>query len=225
LSIVDFPDGIPPALVRAFASAEDRSNWDRGNYRLRLLSHYRRLESDVRADRGEGEARHIVLGVNQTPVNFGGSYHNPVYIICFSEPDAPAIRSGKYGTFLSTIPDVAAFTATLLTRFEEITVDTREVFGATLLRVRYSRDAVIDPEPTSEERGRLMIAQKAEPDADDCEWRIAVTLSGPLAGAPEEIWIRQSTSKCVLSNVALQLTIALRTALAYGQRLIGRACS
>jgi len=189
----EFPDGIPAALVRAFSSRDDQTSWDRGACRLRLLTYYRNLESDVRGDPGEGEARHVVLGVNRTPVNFGGSFHNPVYILCFSEPDAPAVRSGRYGLFVSTISDVEGFATRLLEQAESIQFVSREVLSLTLLRIRYSRDTTIDPEPSSDERWRLMIAQKAEADAEDCEWRIAITLSGPIADAPREVWIRRTT--------------------------------
>ena len=145
-------------------------------------------QKDTRSDEAEGEARHVVLGVNQTPVNFEGTFHNPVFILCFSEPDAPSIVEGRYGRFIHRIDDVEDFTSRLLKRLEHLELGSRELMGVTLLRARYSRDTIIDPEPDSEERWRLMVCKKPISDARDREWRIAATFSGPLAGTPSEIW-------------------------------------
>lgn len=193
----DYPDGVPAALSRAFTCADDQASWDRGRCRLRLLSYYRMLEADVRADRSEGEARHIVLGVNNTPVNFGGSFHNPVYVLSFSEPDAPALVAGRYGTFISRTDDVARLVEALAEPLRHLSCEAREVIGVALLRVRYSRDTVIEPEPTSDERCRLMVCQKDPADADDREWRVVVTLSGPLQGAPEAIWFSHAPASAL----------------------------
>jgi hypothetical protein len=183
------PDGLPTSLIRALTSADDLASWKAGRYRLRLLSHYRKLEAGVTRDAGEGEARHIVLGVNNTPVNYGGSLHNPVYILSFSEADAPAVRQAIYGSFVATISEVSQFFDSLVDGLSKLALGSREVLGVELLRVRYSRETIIEPEPSPEERWRLMVCQKHPDASGDREWRIAVTLSGPVSGAPEALWV------------------------------------
>lgn len=164
-----FPDGVPPELARAFTCESDRANWESGHCRLRLLSHFSQLESDVRGDRGEGQARHIVLGENNTPVQFGGSFHNPVYIVSFCEADAPSLLNGRYGGFTSRISDVRLFVVALGKTLQKRSTESRQILGVELLRVRYSRDNILDPEPNRAERHRLMVCQKAQADEGDRE--------------------------------------------------------
>ena len=174
--------------MRSFTHAEHLDIWSSGRCRLRLASYYRKLETDVRKDDGEGEARHIVLGANNTPVSFSGSVHNPIYVLSFSERDAPSITSRRYGSYLSHVDAVETLVKDLTDALTRSPIGTRDVSSVVLLRVKYSRDTIIDPEPTREERWNLMVSQKDQRDADDREWRVVVTLSGPVAGAPEELW-------------------------------------
>lgn len=147
------------------------------------------MKGDVRGDPAEGTARHVVRGANNTPVHFGGSFHNPVYIVSFSEPDAPALLAHRYGEFTSRIDDVKRFVMALSRAIRLRRIDSREVYEVELLRVGYSRDTVIEPEPKAQERHRLMICQKDRADAGDHEWRVALTISGPHRDAPDCIWI------------------------------------
>lgn len=184
---IDLPDGVPRTLVRMFESSNDLSAWNRGSIRLRALDFYRRLDDATRRDTGEGKARHIVLGVNNTPVNYSGSLHNPRYVVSFCESDAPSVTRRRYGSFAAELDDPRTFVNRLAQAATRLDIETREVLSVALLRVRYNRDTVIDPEPERDERWRLLTCQKQASDADDREWRIVVTLSGPMTGAPEAI--------------------------------------
>ena len=134
-----------------------------------------------------------MLGVNGTKVNYGGSVHNPIYVLSFSEPEAPAVATDRYGTSVAHIDDVASLVRRLSRAVADFSFESRELLSVVLHRVRYSRDTTIDPEPTRDERHNLMSSQKDQRDADDREWRVAVTVSGPVAGAPDEFWVSFET--------------------------------
>jgi hypothetical protein len=136
-------------------------------------------------DRDEGAARHIVLGINNTPVNFGGSWHNPIYILCLSSGsvDRDYLKS-KYGSHLIVLEDIHGFVRNLAAAITSSPLPQRELLGIEVATVRYNRDEILSPEPNQVERHRLMWAQKAQCFGDDCEVRVAVFMSGPVAGAP-----------------------------------------
>jgi hypothetical protein len=184
-AIIVAPDGIPPRLVRGFKEESHAQTFLAGDVRLQIQSFYQTIEDAKRKDSEEGEARLIVPGVGGTDVNYGGSFHNPVYLLCCSDPAVGGAGFGPWfvginapGTLLRALGDAAS------------PIPGRTLDEVRLLRVRYSKGARVADAPHSGERFQLMLAQKPESYAHECEWRYVVTFSGPVAGAPDPIRLR-----------------------------------
>jgi len=185
-------------LLRAFTQPGYLTEFLGGAVRLTQVSEYRDMECPNRLDRDEGEARHTVLGVEDTPVHYGGAWHNPIYVLCFSHPDVDrAHLVEQYGRHVIQLTDVPGFVSDLASAMKGQCPEGREVSEIQLAPVRYNRDLVLDPEPSRVERHRLMWAQKGVEFAADQEVRLALFLSGPVKGAPKT-WTVQSKPPATL---------------------------
>ena len=179
-------DGIPSRLLRGFKKESHAQTFLAGDVRLQIQRFYRTIEDAKRKDPEEGEARLTVPGVGGTDVHYGGSFHNPVYLLCCSDP---SVGGAGFGPWVVNIKEPEALLRALGDAASPIPGRTLEEVH--LLQVRYSKDdaRVVDV-PDSGERFKLMLAQKPASFADECEWRYVVIFSGPVAGAPSPIWLR-----------------------------------
>lgn len=184
------PDGVPPCLIRAFTERAHLQRFLAGDVLLRRLDAFRSIEDLTRQDDMEGEAHLIVPGEGGTDVQYGGSFHNPVYLLCCSEPSVGAEAvNPSLGPWTATITAPAALLSALSAAATGC-VPGRDLFEAMLLQVRYSKQFRVPVTPTSEERYRLMLAQKPERFEAEREWRYALVLSGGVGDSPRELWLR-----------------------------------
>jgi hypothetical protein len=195
-ALVLAPDGVPAVLVRGFKEQAHAESFLSGNVRLQLDQVYRSIEDNERRDTEEGMARLTVPGVGGTDVHYGGSFHNPVYLLCCSDPAAADPKFGRWvvcvndpGTLLHALGDASS------------PIAGRTLEEVRLLRVRYSKDSRVADTPDPGERFQLMLAQKPANFAADCEWRYVVMFSGPVPGAPEVIWLKVENMHAIAAAI------------------------
>jgi len=181
------PDGQPGRLIRAFAEKAHLQGFLAGSVRLRRLDTYRTIEDQTRQDDMEGEARLIVPGARGKDVHYGGSFYNPVYLLCCSEPShLSEPLKPSLGAWIASITEPVVLLSALSSA---VRVPGRQLIDAMLLKVRYSKDSELQVAPSSEERYRLMLAQKPISFEAEREWRYALVLSGGVTDSPEELWL------------------------------------
>lgn len=179
----------PRPLVRILDERDHAEDLRRGRFFLRPLVYYIAIEDEERRDPDEGEARLSVKGVNDNWVNFSGSYFNPVFILCFHGPSVDFGRVRAYERFALRILDPNQFVRDLASHLESHPPFERTATWVDCVGVSYTKDQRVEITPDLRERLRLMYAQKRSTFAYQHEYRIAVGLSGPLAGCPEAITI------------------------------------
>ena len=190
-------------LLRAFTLPEHATAFLHGSVRLGLLSHYRKIEAESRRDVGEGEARHVVLGVENRHVHYGGTTINPIYIQSFASPTVDRSHFSKYGSHIVRLQDPQRFGEAVYNAYLRDPIGEREPFWIKVCRVRYNRDECITPEPDRDELGLLNWAQKSADFAKDEEVRLAFALSGQLEGAPSHLHLRVGPlTACHLEDAA-----------------------
>ena len=194
------PDGVPRSLVRTFREEAHFRQFLAGEIRLGRLDVYRSIEDPTRRDDMEGEARLIVPGEGGTDVNYGGSFHNPVYLLCCSEPSVAVNPSlGAWTARINKPEDLLS----ALCRAAAVSVPDRELMHAMLLQVRYSKEFRVPFTPPSEERYHLMLAQKPARFEAEREWRYALVFSGGVGDSPTELWLRIENIGQVASTTGL----------------------
>lgn len=182
------PDGVPSCLIRAFTKEKYLRTFLAGDVRVRRLDGFRSIEDSARRDAAEGEARLVVPDDAGVPVHYGGSFHNPVYLLCCSDPSVDTVAS-NLGGWWATIRNPAGLLSAL-SLAAAAAAPGREVIDTLLLQVRYTKASKSSVTPDSEERYRLMLAQKPQDFAAEREWRYAVVLSGGVPDSPAELWLR-----------------------------------
>ncbi len=179
------PDGFPSCLIRAFTKQQHLQSFLAGDVLMRRQDAFRSIEDRSRQDVAEGEARLIVPGDAGVDVHYGGSFHNPVYLVCCSDT-AVDLAATHLGRWWATISDPRGLLSALWLA-ATVAVPGREVIEALLLPVRYSKASRNPDTPASEERYRLMLAQKPQCFAAEHEWRYVVVLSGGVPDSPQQL--------------------------------------
>jgi hypothetical protein len=183
------PDGVPMGLVRVFKEKAHLQCFLDGNVLIRRLDFFRSIEDSTRQDKTEGEANLILPGQGGVDVHYGGSFHNPTYLLCCSELPTSVATTTDLGNWRATINDPSAFLSALSIAATAV-IPGRKVFEAMLLKVRYTKATKSKETPPSEERYRLMLAQKSPCFAKEYEWRYALIFSGGVQDSPHELWLR-----------------------------------
>jgi hypothetical protein len=138
----------------------------------------------------EGEARLIVPAASGTDVNYGGSFHNPVYLLCCSEPlVGKEMVKPSLGPWIARITAPSDLLSALSTAVKDC-VPGRDLLEAMLLPVSYSKQFRVSDTPTSEERYRLMLAQKPLKFEAEREWRYALVLTGGAGDSQEKLTLK-----------------------------------
>ena len=176
-----------------------------GQIRLNALTFHQGNEDKVRGDPSEGFARLRVPG-NVTTIhldaqtghkrgettqpgllNFSSDSLQPTYLFCLSTTQAGATR---FGPTLVEVFDprrlLDALGAALRT-LESGWGPEREVVLVDALPVRYDKDAIASSAPSQLELVRLPYTQKSPAFAPECEYRVAVVLSGLRDDAPTHL--------------------------------------
>lgn len=197
----------PATLLRAFPDRTHAEDLVRhGRVRLGSILSYRTIEDEKRRDPTEGEVRlqvpgpvttlHIdpvTLRVNNETVapgllNFGSSYHNPVYALCMSSPDVQPDHFRHLGRYVIRISDTSMLLDDVVEALRTPPVAECEVLFVDLCPVVYNK-GTIAPAPRGDSI-KLHYSQKPDHFSSDCEHRLAVGLSGPLARAPSHIFLQ-----------------------------------
>lgn len=162
-----------------------------GDVRLIELWECRKLEGE-RRDPSEGEARLIVPGVNRVPVNWGSSFHNPVYILSLSGPKVNvSAMAQRFGRFLVRLQHADQLARSLYERLASQGLDGRTLLFGDRRVVAYTKDDAVRRTPPDARRLQLTWCQKpAIPFADEHEYRLAFGLSGGRGDAPTHISVR-----------------------------------
>ncbi len=180
------PDGVPQCLMRAFTEEAHLQSFLAGDVLVRRAEAFRATEDLARRDKTEGEARLIVPGKGGVDVHYGGSFHDPAYLLCCSECDA---KTANLGPWRATIKAPEALLSALSIAAAAC-VPGREVMVAALLRVRYTKATKSPETPPSQERDWLMHAQKPQEFAVEREWRYVLVVSGGVPDSPTELRLR-----------------------------------
>jgi len=197
ITMLLMPDGVPSCLIRAFSEERHLQSFLSGDVLIRRLDAFRSIEDLSRRDGAEGEARLVVPGEAGVDVYYGGSFHNPVYLLCCSDPGVDTIvdtMTTNLGAWWATISDPEGLLSAL-SLAAATAAPAREVIDTLLLQVRYTKASKISATPDSEERYRLMLAQKPQHFAAEREWRYAVVLSGAVPDSVPELWLRVEDMK------------------------------
>lgn len=191
-AVATTPDGAPARLLRAFDERAYLQDFLSGKVRLQLHGVYRSIEDERRRDTQEGNARLTVPGLGGVDVSFGGSFHDPVYLLCCSDPAADV---SMFGRWVVRINDPVALLEALGAASSPI--PGRSLDEVRLLRVRYSKGLRATNTPEPQERLHLMMAQKPASFEPEREWRYVVMFSGPVAGAPSAIWLNVDNMRAI----------------------------
>lgn len=183
------PDGVPQSLIRAFNKEKYLQSFLDGEILVRRLDFFRDIEDSTRQDKTEGEANLIVPGQGGVDVNYGGSFHNPTYLLCFSAFPTSVTIMPDLGKWRATINDPEGLLSALSTAAAGI-IHSREIFDEMFIKVRYTKASKSEETPGSEERYRLMLAQKPPHFAKEYEWRYALVLSGGVQDSPKKLLLR-----------------------------------
>ncbi len=153
------PDGVPSCLIRAFTEERHLQNFVAGDILIRRLDAFRSIEDLARRDRAEGEVRLVVPGEAGVDVHGGGSFHSPVYLLCCSDPRVDKMTT-SFGTWWATISNPGGFLSALSLAAADAAPG-RDVMDTLLLRAPYTKANKSPVTPGSEERYRLMLAQRS----------------------------------------------------------------
>lgn len=182
------PDGVPTGLVRTFRRRAHRQAFLNGAVLLRRLDVFRSIEDQSRRDDTEGESHLVVPATSGIDVHLRGSFHNPVYLLCCSEPGAEGANP-NFGTYRVRIGDPGRLLSAMAVAAGRH-LSGREVINAMLLRVVYTKGTRSETHPTAEERYRLMLAQKPLRFGGEREWRYPIVVSGAVPDSLARLILR-----------------------------------
>jgi len=184
-----FRGRLPSNLLRFFHERDHAVSFLDGCVRLGELWGYRKVEG-ARQDASEGEGRLVVPGVKKVPVNFGISFHNPVYILSLCSPRADlTLVSRRFGRFVVRVRHANVLAGALFRRLARSSIAGRDLLFGERGAVVYTKDEAVARTPRHERRVRLSWMQKPPDFVGEREYRIAFAFSGPRPDAPFHICV------------------------------------
>ncbi len=208
----------PFRLLRAYKVAEHaEALLTRGGLRLRRIEYYRTIEDSKRQDAAEGQAHLRVPGDvpvvrmdrisgeiierHTTPGHFNWQmgFQNPTYALCLSQPTVdPTELTARFGPHVIQIVRPEPFLRRIHECAQGLRFPNRAVDFVDCFPVRYDKGLIGAAPNDPSVLMRLSYGQKTPDFAVEREYRCAIVLSGPSAGAPEYIDIELGDASTLL---------------------------